>query len=127
MEPIEYLKMEAGANGAFELPEFFFNEETDEIDFDRGIGHLVIMGYVTLKEDGDRFTYSDKLEEDYPEAYRLIHSIHMYEMQSMLDDMVDRGWVEVGINDEGEAIYSLTELGATTEELPDELDGMRNV
>lgn len=46
------------------------------------------------------------------EALELIEQIHLMEVQQTVDDMVAKGLMEIiGYNDDGEALYGLTERG----------------
>ena len=111
MEALQYTKMDIAANGNFELPEFFFVDGV--LDFDKGLDELELQGYIHSDPDSDKFVYANALQEDYPEVYRVLYTIHLYDIQEQLDDLVERGYVELVYDqNDNEVGYILTELGA---------------
>jgi len=53
-----------------------------------------------------------EMDVDREEAMRIIQEIHLAELQQTLDDMVDKGLLEIiGNNENGDPLYNLTEHG----------------
>lgn len=113
MKPHEYVEMKAREK-PYQLPEWFFKEDSDKVDWDGGYAYLEEAGYIVSTDD--RFIYTDDLKEDYPEVYRLIFDIHTAEIQEELDHLVEIGYVKAFINGDGEMVYSLTDAGEEAKE-----------
>ncbi len=111
MKAIDYLEMEQQANGPFDLPDFFFEPGTRNPDFDRGMQWLEVNSYIKLNKEAGTYTYLSGIEEDFPDVHRFLKCVHQYEVQELLDSLVDKGLVEVALDEDGELVYGLTQLG----------------
>jgi hypothetical protein len=110
MDAQTYIELETAKRDGWELPPFCWNDD-DEFDPALMYARLEQEGYI--EQDGDTFVFVDreKFEQDYPSLFDLLKTLHDAEIQEALDHMVDEGLLQMYEDDDGDAAYSLTELG----------------
>ena len=109
MDSIEYNRLSTAQHGPWILPDFFFDEE----------GNVDTVGALILLEEQELITYNengfivvtDELRDTMPTVHEWLEMIIRDAQQASLDEMVDKGFLSFGIDEDGNPSYRPTELG----------------
>lgn len=103
---MDFMKLEVAKRGRpFVIPEFMCTDGDPESVID----YLMDHGY--LDEINGDYRPNELLRIDYPEIYELMEAMMYARLDSDLMQLVDLGFIEMFVNEQGESAYRLTEKG----------------